>query len=40
MKRNVNRAKSSGLVELLDMEAANMVRAAFVEERATLVVGR
>jgi hypothetical protein len=28
MKRNMNRAESCGLAELLDIEAANMVQAA------------
>jgi 2-(1,2-epoxy-1,2-dihydrophenyl)acetyl-CoA isomerase len=51
MKRNMNCAESGGLAELLDMEAANMVKAArtedhreaaraFVEKRAPVFVGR
>jgi 2-(1,2-epoxy-1,2-dihydrophenyl)acetyl-CoA isomerase len=51
MKRNMNCAESSGLTELLDMEAANMMQTArtedhreaaeaFVEKRARVFVGR
>jgi 2-(1,2-epoxy-1,2-dihydrophenyl)acetyl-CoA isomerase len=51
MKRNLNCAESSGLAELLDMEAANQVLTgrtedhreaakAFVEKRAPVFVGR
>jgi len=51
MKRNLNCAESSGLTELLDMEAAHQVQAgrtedhreaarAFVEKRAPVFTGR
>ena len=51
MKRNLNCAESSGLAELLDLEAANQVLTgrtedhreaakAFVEKRAPVFVGR
>jgi len=51
MKRNLNCAESSGLAELLDMEAANQVLTgrtedhreaakAFVEKRAPMFIGR
>jgi len=51
MKRNLNCAESSGLAELLDMEAANQVLTgrtedhreaakAFVEKRAPMLIGR
>ena len=51
MKRNLNRAESGGLAELLDLEAANQVLTgrtedhreaakAFVEKRAPVFVGR
>ena len=51
MKRNLNRAESGGLAELLDMEAANQVQTrhtedhreaarAFVAKRAPVFVGR
>jgi 2-(1,2-epoxy-1,2-dihydrophenyl)acetyl-CoA isomerase len=51
MKRNMNCAESDGLVQLLDMEAANMVQAArtedhreaaraFVDKRAPVFTGR
>jgi 2-(1,2-epoxy-1,2-dihydrophenyl)acetyl-CoA isomerase len=51
MKRNMRCAESSGLAELLDTEAANMVLSArtedhgeaaraFVEKRAPIFIGR
>jgi 2-(1,2-epoxy-1,2-dihydrophenyl)acetyl-CoA isomerase len=51
MKRNMNCAESSGLAEVLDLEAANMVQAArtedhheaaraFVEKRVPVFAGR